>query len=149
MQPHNNVHGLIGGHGGLMTRPASAALDPIFWLHHANIDRLWQTWNQGPPARPDPPDSFWRHGPSGPGQRPFVMPVSGGPDWVYTPVMVESIRDLGYDYESVDPVGDTPADRQVPEGQPDEERDVSDGTDVELVGANEAPVVLLAPKRPS
>lgn len=22
----------------------TAALDPIFWLHHANIDRLWQVW---------------------------------------------------------------------------------------------------------
>jgi tyrosinase len=23
---------------GLMSRPNTAALDPIFWLHHANID---------------------------------------------------------------------------------------------------------------
>ena len=31
--------------------------DPIFWLHHANIDRIWSAWqdrhgvtNYGPPA---------------------------------------------------------------------------------------------------
>ena len=24
--------------------PDTAALDPIFWLHHANIDRLWSVW---------------------------------------------------------------------------------------------------------
>ena len=29
-----------------MTDPAKAALDPIFWLHHANIDRLWEVWVQ-------------------------------------------------------------------------------------------------------
>jgi tyrosinase len=22
----------------------TAARDPIFWLHHANIDRLWEAW---------------------------------------------------------------------------------------------------------
>lgn len=24
-----------------------APLDPIFWLHHCNIDRLWQEWLRG------------------------------------------------------------------------------------------------------
>jgi tyrosinase len=27
-----------------MSDPDCAARDPIFWLHHANIDRLWQAW---------------------------------------------------------------------------------------------------------
>jgi tyrosinase len=26
--------------GGFTTAP----LDPIFWLHHCNIDRLWKVW---------------------------------------------------------------------------------------------------------
>ncbi|MGH3934262.1 MAG: tyrosinase family protein, partial [Pseudonocardiaceae bacterium] len=39
--PHNDVHSLIGG---FMGNPNLAALDPIFWLHHANIDRLWSVW---------------------------------------------------------------------------------------------------------
>jgi hypothetical protein len=43
-QPHNIMHVVIGGTNGLMTDPNTAALDPIFWLHHANIDRLWETW---------------------------------------------------------------------------------------------------------
>ncbi len=48
--PHNPVHPQVGGRqvdpcaGGLMTDPRCAALDPIFWLHHANIDRLWNRW---------------------------------------------------------------------------------------------------------
>ena len=44
-QPHNIVHVAVGGPGGLMSDPDTAALDPIFWLHHANIDRLWETWH--------------------------------------------------------------------------------------------------------
>ena len=29
---------------GFMRSPATAGRDPIFWLHHANIDRLWEVW---------------------------------------------------------------------------------------------------------
>ena len=39
--PHNWVHVDIAG---LMGSPATAGQDPIFWLHHANIDRLWEVW---------------------------------------------------------------------------------------------------------
>lgn len=39
--PHNAVHDDVGG---LMADPDTAAQDPIFWLHHANIDRLWIAW---------------------------------------------------------------------------------------------------------
>jgi tyrosinase len=29
-----------------------AARDPIFWLHHSNIDRIWASWNNGGRANP-------------------------------------------------------------------------------------------------
>jgi hypothetical protein len=29
---------------GVMSEVPTAGFDPIFWLHHANIDRLWQQW---------------------------------------------------------------------------------------------------------
>jgi len=38
--PHNPVHNIIGGAMSDMNSPD----DPIFWLHHANIDRLWAAW---------------------------------------------------------------------------------------------------------
>jgi hypothetical protein len=52
--PHNGVHGMVGGNRnnddddqmGLMGVPNTAALDPIFYLHHANIDRMWAAWNE-------------------------------------------------------------------------------------------------------
>jgi hypothetical protein len=47
-QPHNVVHDAVGGPDGWMGWVQCAARDGIFWLHHANIDRLWQVWlNQG------------------------------------------------------------------------------------------------------
>lgn len=47
-QPHNVIHNVVGGPFGWMSDPDCAARDAIFWLHHANIDRLWQVWlNQG------------------------------------------------------------------------------------------------------
>ncbi len=47
-EPHNYVHGNIGGGTGLMRSTTVAGRDPIFWLHHANIDRLWEVWRKLP-----------------------------------------------------------------------------------------------------
>lgn len=38
--PHNPVHDMIGGVMATMQSP----VDPIFWMHHANVDRLWVAW---------------------------------------------------------------------------------------------------------
>jgi tyrosinase len=50
--PHNKVHNYIGGVGpidpgpyGFMTNFLSP-VDPIFFLHHSNIDRLWDVWTR-------------------------------------------------------------------------------------------------------
>jgi tyrosinase len=38
---HNEVHGWVGGAmGSIMVSPA----DPLFWMHHAQVDRLWSMW---------------------------------------------------------------------------------------------------------
>ena len=41
--PHNNTHNIVGGANGHMAAFMSP-LDPIFWLHHCNVDRLWAQW---------------------------------------------------------------------------------------------------------
>lgn len=41
--PHNNAHIILGSTGGHMGGFQSP-LDPIFWLHHCNVDRLWAEW---------------------------------------------------------------------------------------------------------
>ena len=53
--PHNYVHGFVGGHMGDFLSP----LDPIFWLHHCNIDRLWAEWNAPPLGNANTADSDW------------------------------------------------------------------------------------------
>ncbi len=46
ISPHGSVHMGVGGSHprGWMSDFATAGLDPIFWLHHANIDRRWAGW---------------------------------------------------------------------------------------------------------
>jgi len=40
---HNAVHYYVG-HGGSMGFIPNSAFDPVFWLHHTNIDRLFAIW---------------------------------------------------------------------------------------------------------
>lgn len=58
MYPHHHVHRSVGGVlvgfdeegnivevNGAMAAPPTAAFDPIFPIHHTNIDRLWAAWS--------------------------------------------------------------------------------------------------------
>jgi tyrosinase len=75
--PHNRVHVQIGGNSGFMTDPSTAALDPIFWVHHCNIDGLWEVWrNQGPQFR-NPTEADWRS------TVPFPMHDGDGQPFTY------------------------------------------------------------------
>ncbi len=50
--PHNLVHNYLGGVGPLDPGPYGSMtnflspVDPIFYLHHSNIDRLWDVWTR-------------------------------------------------------------------------------------------------------
>lgn len=54
--PHDSVHVAIGGFMGSF---GTAARDPIFWMHHCNIDRLWNHWLTLGGGRRDPNNSRW------------------------------------------------------------------------------------------
>jgi tyrosinase len=57
--PHNIVHVLVGGWMGSVP---TAAQDPIFYLHHCNMDRLWNLWLAQGGGRIDPVfDSTWKN----------------------------------------------------------------------------------------
>ena len=60
--PHGSMHGAVGGPSGWMSAFDTAALDPIFWLHHANIDRLWELWRRQSTSHTDPAQALWRSG---------------------------------------------------------------------------------------
>ena len=48
---HGAVHVLVGDATNMGSIPW-AARDPIFWLHHCSIDRLWASWNAAGRSNP-------------------------------------------------------------------------------------------------
>ncbi len=38
---HNTGHNIVGGY---MANPVFSPNDPLFWLHHAEVDRIWSRW---------------------------------------------------------------------------------------------------------
>lgn len=114
--PHGAMHDYIGtGEGfnqiynrtysGLMANVPSAGFDPIFWMHHGNIDRLWEQWNQSPNGEKVTLDQLKSV------QWPYVFfdpdpsSVTGWKKVTYTPEQViEMIYNLDYVYDSQPPV---------------------------------------------
>lgn len=86
--PHGDVHIAIGGSGeidgqgipGLMSSFVTAGLDPIFWLHHCNLDRLWEVWLKRRADHANPGQSDWLGGPA---DQPFVAPDRDGNPWSF------------------------------------------------------------------
>lgn len=89
-RPHNHVHRQIGG---VMADPDTAALDPVFWVHHAFIDRVWAEWQVRHPTR-TPPDSLWRN------QRLDFFGANRKPVRI-SPADILDTRKLGYAYEDL------------------------------------------------
>jgi tyrosinase len=65
MGPHGPVH-VDTGTGdqlisptGWMQNTQTAGFDPIFWLHHSEIDRFWVGWNAGGGEDPQQTDPAW------------------------------------------------------------------------------------------
>ncbi|GAA4035727.1 hypothetical protein GCM10022409_20570 [Hymenobacter glaciei] len=106
--PHDLVHVYVGGQlsdteYGLMADPNTAALDPVFYLHHCNIDRLWAVWNASGNANPT--DPAWLNGPA----KQFAMPGAAGQPWYYTPGQMQDLAPLGYDYQEMTALPAAPA----------------------------------------
>jgi len=79
--PHGWVHNAVGGTMATSTSPA----DPVFWLHHGFIDKLWADWQVAHPA---------------PGGNPTNMgeTLQPPPIMTRTVAQVQSTRALGYVY---------------------------------------------------
>lgn len=128
--PHNAIHNQIGGDFG---DPRRAGLDPLFWLHHANIDRLWERWRSEPDRRL-PTDPAWL-------DTAFEFPDPIEPSGRRT-LRVRDILDtraVGYAYDDVpEPPraapAVTPEDRDVLAVS--EALDVGEAREPELIGAS-------------
>ena len=78
---HGSVHIWVGG---TMSDASISPADPVFWLHHANLDRLWWQWyNSAQGNHQNPPLT---------GSDAIMDP------WTYTESDVRDIIALGYKY---------------------------------------------------
>jgi tyrosinase len=89
---HGSIHVRVGNTMGMGAVPW-AANDPIFWLHHANIDRLWASWNQNGGLNPQ---GAWL-------ERSYVFPDGTGGRKVLKNREVLSLVAAGYSYDELEP----------------------------------------------
>jgi tyrosinase len=126
IRPHGAVHVELGG---WMLDPEAAAQDPIFWLHHANVDRIWAVWNNRE-GKPNPGENGWvNHG--------FEFFDAAGNPATKTCGQATTTEQLDYRYDP-DPAGNveevTPSSQPTPSGE--------SPTEPKFVGKTEEPVPL-------
>lgn len=100
---HDTIHGLIGS-GGHMMYIDYAAFDPVFFLHHAMIDRcfaMWQKLNPNSYVVPEP--STYGTFTTSPGQlengETFLTPFfNGDVKGFWNPLDVQHTETFGYTY---------------------------------------------------
>jgi len=128
---HNYVHGVVGGALfdpvtgrpnplGTMSNILSSPNDPVFWLVHSNVDRLWAEWQDnghggrnfypatGQPFGKNLNDPMWpwdgglsQPGNLGPGDFASLL-TSYAPDDIVTPSNTLNYRKYGYIYDPSD-----------------------------------------------
>ncbi|KFA71768.1 hypothetical protein S40288_08752 [Stachybotrys chartarum IBT 40288] len=106
-QIHNGVH-WDAGCGGLFLDADYSAFDPLFMLHHTNVDRLWAYWQTIHPEH-----SMFRRTYKGrarystPGgsnitPRSPLQPFYQRPGVFHSTESIASLRNLGYVYEGLE-----------------------------------------------
>jgi tyrosinase len=100
--PHGLMHDQIGNdftadrlRAGMAFIPTAAG-DPIFFLHHCNIDRLWASWNAAGNKNPEK-DPSWA-------DKEFTFADAKGTTAQYKVGGYSDIAKLGYSYEKLEPV---------------------------------------------
>jgi tyrosinase len=124
---HNRAHVWVGG----SMVPASAPNDPVFFLHHANIDRIWARWQDTHPGLTYLPATsehvthdaeYNEH----PGWLRWTETIGGDdPMWPWTgsgktvtPNDVWNYKNLGYLYDTLWPAFPQTRGYQVPQLTP-------------------------------
>ncbi|MCI9844667.1 tyrosinase family protein [Flavobacterium pectinovorum] len=112
--PHGYMHDLIGAEyadpaetfyneiyqkdnfSGLMANVPSAGFDPVFWLHHSMIDRIWESWDVSGygqrPTREDLKANSWPY--------EFITPGGGHVSYTMDEVY-DIVFNLDYKYDNL------------------------------------------------
>jgi polyphenol oxidase len=89
--PHNYVHSWVGGDMGQF---GTAARDPLFWLHHANVDRVWEKWARRPEHQ-NPTNPDWLN------RRFTFFDPKGSPTDLLVGQTLDVVQGLNYRYDDV------------------------------------------------
>lgn len=90
---HGKIHVLVGNRYNMGAVPY-AARDPLFWVHHVNIDRMWASWNRNGGINPTTPT--WA-------RRQFVFADTRGERVASELRAYFDIESLGYTYDEFIP----------------------------------------------
>ncbi|CAG8596625.1 3557_t:CDS:2 [Funneliformis mosseae] len=104
---HDALHDAIGGIGGHMSYPDVSGFDPIFFLHHCNVDRLIAIWQA---CHPDAwivgnavTEGTFTDKPDAPiDENTYLTPFRKTDDKYWTSKDVRNIADLGYTYPELE-----------------------------------------------
>lgn len=88
--PHNQIHLFIGG---FMADNCRASQDPIFWLHHVQIDRIYESWLKN--GGKTPSDSKWLD------QTFELFDETGGVKTYKVRDILDTEKDLNYKYDKL------------------------------------------------
>lgn len=79
---HDGVHVWVGG---TMHSIPTAPADPLFWMHHANVDRIWTSWQKNHSD-----------------ENPSLSPPDDTLDpWTDTELKTRDISNYGYQYDAL------------------------------------------------
>ena len=94
---HGRIHVLVGTKNDMGAVPY-ACQDPLFWVHHSNIDRMWASWNKNGNKNPTlgTTETAWA-------QRTFVFADADGVRVSRKLAYAFSALNLGYSYDSFIP----------------------------------------------
>jgi hypothetical protein len=91
---HGRIHVLTGTSQGMGAVPY-ACRDPLFWVHHSNIDRMWASWNRNGGRNP-PATTPWA-------TRTFVFADVDGRRVTRKLSSAFSVLGMGYSYDAFIP----------------------------------------------
>lgn len=90
---HGNVHGAVGNTTNMGSVPWAGG-DPVFWMHHCNIDRLWASWNRN--GGKNPQSATWL-------DKEFTFAAADGKPAKKKNREVDEVAKLGYSYDRLEP----------------------------------------------
>jgi tyrosinase len=130
--PHGAVHVAVGGFMGAFD---TAGLDPLFWLHHCNVDRLWTVWRRRKPSHTNPADAAWLNAVS----FDFHDAAGAAVSMTSAQVVDETKPPLSYEYEDV---SDPFATERAPARESGGRLAMPDRETPEMVGATREEITL-------